>query len=276
MQFNRATRVALVILSVAGPARPAAAQCPAARGPRAAVIGVTYAGAEVAALAIRHADWWHPPRQAFHVVWGGSPSKGQDALLHMTITYQAAQAARLAWQWACVTEPAAAWLGAATGFALGLPKEIGDGLHQNGFSGTDMTFTALGALLPALHQSWPPARALQLKAFYWPSREYRTKTGQFPELENDYAGQRYFLTVNPARAGAATPLPWLGLALGHSVPTWASVPPVHEWFLTLDVDLRALPVKARWWRAIAGVVDQVHIPLPGVRIVGGQTAVGAY
>jgi hypothetical protein len=273
--FNRRTTlVATAFIAIAG--GTAAADCPASRGARTAVIGATYVVGELGALAIRHNDWWHPPARSFHFEWGGSPSKGQDALLHASISYQASQVADIAWRWACVREPTAAWLAAATAFAVGLPKELGDGLHQNGFSGTDMMWTAIGALVPALHRTWAPSRVARLKVFYWPSDEYRNKVGQFPQLENDYAGQRYYLAINPARAGGTTWPAWLGFALGHSVPTWASLPPTHEWFATLDVDLGGLPIKARWWKNVTAVVDQVHIPLPGFRRSGGKTTVGVY
>jgi len=273
--FNRS--ICLAALATLGAVPAARAECPAARGPRAALIAGVYVVGEAAAIALRHNDWWPPPARSFHTIWGSSPSKGQDALLHASLSYQASRIAGAAWRWACVSDPAAAWLGAATGFALGIPKEIGDGLHQNGFSGTDMLWAGIGSFVPALHRTWAPSRIAQLKVFYWPSAEFRDRTGPLPQLENDYAGQRYFLTVNPARTGGAGPWPrWLGLAVGHSVPSWATVPPEHVWFLALDVDLAGVPVKAKWWRSVTAVVDQIHIPLPGIRIRGAQARVGVY
>jgi len=274
MQFNRWILTALSLVLAPG---AAAADCPGSRGPRAGLMAGAYAAGETAAIVLRHDAWWRPPRRSFHASWGGSPSKEQDGLLHAAITYQATQVADIAWRWACVPAPAAAWLAAATGFALGLPKEIGDGLHQNGFSGTDLTYSALGALLPALRRTWAPARMVQLKAYYWPSNEFRNRVGPLPELENDYAGQRYYLSVNPGRAGRAAAWPrWLGVALGHSVPAWASLPPTHVWFVTLDLDLAGLPVKAKWWKSVASVLDQVHIPMPGIRLSRGATTAGMY
>jgi hypothetical protein len=270
VQFNQ---TAVLLLLCAGPVR---AQCPAARLPRAAALAGGYAASQTLAIALRHDDWWQPPGRRFHVVWGGSASRQQDALLHAAVAYHAAQAARLAWRWACVSDPAAAWLGAATGLAVSLPKEIGDGFHQNGFSGSDLGWSIGGAVLPALRHTVPALRVVALKVWYWPSAEYRNRTGALPQLENDYAGQRYYLSLNPARAGAGGWPRWLGIALGHAVPHWVSRPPRDQWYIALDVDFRGLPVRGAWWRALAAALDQVHLPLPGLRVSGGVMTLGVY
>ena len=140
----------------------------------------------------------------------------------------------------------------------------------------DVAAAAAGALLPALHRTVPGSRVLALKVNWWPSAELRNRPpGGLPSLENDYAGQRYFLSIIPGRAWD-TPLPWLGLALGHSTATWASVPPTHEWYVTLDVALTRLPVAGALWRRAAGLLDHVKLPLPGLRISGGEVRFGLY
>jgi hypothetical protein len=265
---------ALVIFS----ARPTWAQSCGTKPGRVAVILGGYAGATGAAIAVRHDTWWVTPRTGFHVVWDESPSKGQDRLLHAAISYHAAQLGAVAWDWACVPYTTAGWLGAALGVAIGIPKEIGDGLHADqGFSAPDMLFNAGGALLPALHRQWPVTRAFQVKVNYWPSEEFRAPP-PFPELENDYAGQRYFLAINPGLApGGAGPWPdWLGLAIGHSVPQWIVALPEHQWYVAADLNLRGLPIEAGWWKTFATIVDQVHIPLPGIRMQEGEVVLGLF
>ena len=133
--------------------------------------------------------------------------------------------------------------------------------------------------MPALHRTLPPSRSVLLKVWYWPSSEFRNRLpGALPQLENDYAGQRYFLAFNPGRLpGGAGPWPsWLGVAIGHSVPYWISQPPIHEWYVTLDLNMRGFAVRAPWWRKVASLLDQIHFPLPGVRARGGRWSVGLY
>src|SRR2546423_7870626 len=164
-QFNQPLLKAGTLLVLSGAVIPARADAPCdgiKRG-RAALIGAVFVAADAGALLIRHDDWWIPPPRTFHVIWGGSPSKSQDGFLHASIAYQTSQLASLSWDWACADRAMAGWLGAAMGLAVALPKEIGDGFHQNGFSIPDMLWTTGGALVPALHRAWRPSRTASLK-----------------------------------------------------------------------------------------------------------------
>ena len=276
-QFNRAM---LVAVGAVLPVQSTAQQCNSLRSDRVLALTGVFAVAQAVTIAARHDDWWDTPSTSFHIRWDDSPNKEQDGLLHTAIAYQTSQVAALAWDWTCVERSTAGWLGALTGVAISIPKEIGDGLHEDrGFSARDMLWTLPGAALPALHRSWPASRSVQLKVSYWPSQEFRDRPpGQLPQLENDYAGQRYFLAVNPGRrpGGSGAWPAWLGVAVGHSIPHWVSQPPIHEWYLTLDVSLRGIPARAGWWNTVASGLDQIHFPLPGIRLRDGRVALGLF
>ena len=231
------------------------------------------------AAALFHPDgWWRGPPRRFSLQWGGSPAAGQDALIHAAVSFQVSQGAAFAWDWACAPRALAGWLGAATAVAAGLPKEIVDGFH-GGFSGSDAAWGAAGAVLPALHRQWPATRAVTLKVWYRPSPEYLHKTGTDPSLPSDYAGQVYYLSVNPARGGSGPDWwpHWLGLAAGHSTTPWVTEwPGRHVWLAALDVEFRGLPVRLSWWPRVAAVLDQIHFPAPGIRLRDGHVAVGVF
>ena len=270
--------VLLALVGVWGTA--SAQQCTAVRSDRVLLLAGGFIAAQTAVIATRHGDWWTTPTTSFQLVWDGSPNREQDGLLHAAFAYQTTQLATIAWEWACVPHATATWLAVGTALAVNLPKEIGDGLHADkGFSLRDFSWTAVGAVLPALHRTVPAAKSLLVKVSYWPSDEFRNRPpGGRPQLENDYAGQRYFLAFAPGRLpnlGSAWP-PWLGVAVGHSVPHWISQPPIHEWYVALDLNFRELGVRAQWWNKLATVLDQIHLPLPGARLRDGRWSVGLY
>ena len=66
------------------------------------------------------------------------------------------------------------------------------------------------------------------------------------------------------------------MAIGHGVPYWVSQPPIDDWYFTLDLNARGLPIRAHWWPAVAAVIDQFHIPLPGFRLRDGQIHFGLF
>jgi len=273
----------VILLGAAVAAHAAAAQeCRHARGERVAAIAGTYAVGEALMAAAHPSDWWQGPPRSFRFNWingNGSPAAGQDFLLHVAASYQASQAAALAWRWACAPPLAAAVLGAATAFAVGLPKKVVDGFHDTGFEAAKVVTNALGSALPVAHAAWPATRAAALKVWYWPSRELRERAGSEPRLLSDYAGQRYYLSINPARGGLGPRWwpRWLGLALGHSTPAWVTEAPArHDWYAALDLELRGLPIRGGWWPRVAAALDQIHFPAPGVRLRGGTLSIGVF
>ncbi len=261
-QFNRSLLAILALLSLAP--RASGQQCEGVR--TGVVLGLIggWVATEAVAIAARHDEWWPEPSADFELVWDASANKEQDRLLHAEVGYQLSQISALGWDQACMSHKTATW---------------GDGFQEGkGFSVPDMVAAAGGAILPALHRTWDPAQAILLKVNYWPSDEYRDRTGTYPTLATDYAGQRYFLALNPGRLsnGAGAWPDWLGVAVGHSVPYWVSEPPIDQWYFVFDLNLRGLPIRAAWWQSVAAVLDQIHLPLPGVRVEGGGVRFGLY
>jgi hypothetical protein len=254
--------------------------CPDAKLKRSLTIVGGYVVLETAVIAIRRDDWWSDSTRSFHLTWQSSPSGGQDRWLHAYLSYEVSQLAALAWDWACFDQVTAGWLGAVVGVALTLPmpKEIGDGFHDKGFDVPDFLAGVIGAVAPALHRTYPQSRALLLKFNYWPSEEFGNRSGTFPQLESDYAGMRFFLALNPGRApgGAGWWPDWLGVAWGHSVDHWITAPPNHQWYFTTDLNLRGIPIKAKWWHTVASVLDQFHVPLPGIKLSQGEVTLGLF
>jgi len=262
---------------------PDSRACAGLRYDRAAVLGGAWAGVELVAFAAFAGSWYEQDApQGFHFNSGGSVSASQDELLHAAVAYHLVSGIARAWEWACVSPATAGRMAAATVVLLALPKEIIDGIHDDGFSITDVAYTLAGAGLGELHRTHPSTRVVALKVGYWPSAEYRQRAGTVPRLYSDYAGQRYWLSFNPARSVTPGWVPgwwpgWLGLAVGHSTTPWSVRPPGHHvWYLALDIDWGRLPIEGRGWARIARVLDAIHVPAPGLRLREGGLAVGLF
>ena len=276
-QYNCAILAAMLL---AAPATSIAQGCTSIRKDRVAMIAGAYTATQLLVIAARSDDWWNSPKESFHFARTPSLNNQQDGLQHALIGYQVSQISAFAWDSTCVGYVKAGWLGALTGVMIGLPKEIGDGFHGQGFSIRQFLWNAAGSTLPALHRAVPNSRSVLFKFWYWPSEEFRNKADDdfVPQLETDYAGMRFYLAYNPGRrpGGPGKWPAWLGVAIGHGVPYWVSQPPIDDWYFTLDLNARGLPIRAHWWPAVAAVIDQFHIPLPGFRLQGGQIHFGLF
>ncbi len=274
-------QIGIGALLVAFPAMADAQQCSSVRRDRVWAVGGAFAATQAVGITVRGGDWWTTPTTFFRVSWDRSANKNQDALLHNEVAFLASQLAAHAWDWACVDYETAGWLGAATAFALAIPKEIIDGFHEGlFFSLRDVAWSIPGSVLPALHRSVPATRSLLFKFWYWPSDEFQNRLpGELPQLENDFAGQRYYLAFAPGRYAGPSEQRWrspMGVAVGHSIQSWILERPMHEWYLTLDTQFRGIPIGGGTWQKLATVLDQIHFPLPGLRLRGGNVSFGFF
>jgi len=274
-------RCLFVAVLLATPSPTSGQQCDGVRSGRVWALAGAYVATQAVLIAARADDWWVTPTTSFRATWDRSANKEQDGLLHAAVAYQASQITAFAWEWTCVDYKTAGWLGAATAVAINIPKEIGDGVHEGrSFSLRDMLFTVAGATLPALHRSVPASKNVLFKFWYWPSNEFRNRLpGELPQLENDYAGQRYYLAFAPGRYTGPPQQRWrspIGVAVGHSIQAWIVERPVHEWYFTLDAQFRGIPIRGGTWQKIATVLDQIHFPLPGLRFRDGDVSFGFF
>ena len=135
-----------------------------------------------------------------------------------------------------------------------------------------------GATLTELTRSVQASKNVLLKFWDWASHELRNRPpGELPQLENDYAGQRYYLAYAPGRYTGPPEQRWrspIGIAVGHSIQAWIVERPMHEWYRTLDAQFRGIPIRGGTWQKIATVLDQIHFPLPGLRLRDGDVSFG--
>jgi hypothetical protein len=153
--------------------------------------------------------------------------------------------------------------------------------------------TAGSALFIGQQKLWKEQR-ITLKFSYWPTPypDYRTDgilgNGWQEEWLKDYNGQTYWLSVNAASFFNTKPkwLPgWLNLAGGYGIDGYltASGAPLegHEdivsqrqYYLSLDVDLRKIPMKSGFWKTLLHTVSFIKFPAPTLQYnaVDGKTS----
>ncbi len=44
----------------------------------------------------------------------------------------------------------------------------------------------------------------------------------------------------------------------------------------MDLTYRKLPIQAAWWSDLSSMLDQIHFPLPGIRVTSGKVSLGFY
>ena len=161
--------------------------------------------------------------------------------------------------------------------------DVMDGYSRGwGFSWGDMAANTGGtALAIAQDMLWKEQR-MRLKFSSSPTSlaQYRPELlgSTFGEqLLKDYNGQTYWLSVNIASfLGHRHSFPkWLNVALGygahnmlggHENPSHPGCYPqlnrIRQYYISLDIDLSRLPIKAPWFKAVSGVVGFIKIPSP--------------
>ncbi len=103
--------------------------------------------------------------------------------------------------------------------------------------------------------------------------------GELPHLENDFAGERYYLAFAPGRYTGPPEHRWrspIGGRRRSRHPELDSRTALHEWYLTLDTQFRGIPIRGGAWQKLATVLDQIHFPLPGIRLRDGDVSFGFF
>ncbi|MDA0334795.1 MAG: DUF2279 domain-containing protein [bacterium] len=196
-------------------------------------------------------------------------------------------------QWAGFAPKAAAGLGAAASWAMLFEVEMRDAYFADwGFSIPDFLANTAGASVPLMHALWPRTQVLGAKFSWWPSplyldHEERAADGR-PHTRyaiDDYQGMTFWLTVAveqtlPARLQRRWP-DWLGLAVGYSARgmhganvksrgperEYPNLPSAHpEVLLSLDYDVRRLPLGGWIWEPVKQQLNWLRFPAPAVRV----------
>lgn len=209
-----------------------------------------------------------------------------DKIGHAITSYYTGYAGMGLLRWAGVPHNEAVWYGGTLGMVFLTGIEVLDGYSEGwGFSWGDMAANAGGAgLLIGQELLWKEQRIV-MKFSYHPTayaNEYPALLGEntVQRIFKDYNGHTYWLSANLRSLSGWGAVPgWLNLAAGYGADGMVTATydrdyydtrPDLEWqrqyYLSLDIDLRKIPVKNAFLKSLFQALNFVKIPLPTLEI----------
>lgn len=240
------------------------------------VSGVAY-GATLYGLS----EAWYSgqPKASFHFFNDDSEWKQIDKAGHFYSAFYFSYAADHALQWAKVDKGKSGMYGSLTGSFLLVPVEVMDGFSSAyGASVGDLVadFAGAGFYLAQI-RLWEEPRIFPKFSFHRSDfarlRPAVLGSNGVEELLKDYNGQTYWLSVDMDRFVSAFPK-WLNLDVGYGADgmvfardnenTLAGYHSYRQYYLGLDIDLRAINTRSRFLRSVLDVVSLVRLPAPAM------------
>jgi hypothetical protein len=242
-------------------------------------------GAAVAALSGLYVMWYVGYDQSgFHFYNDNDNWLQMDKLGHMMTAYFVGEMSADALRWTGMRERKAVWAGALTGLGFLTAVEVMDGFSDAwGFSVGDMFANVAGTGLYLGQQlTWGDQRIRMKYSFqrspYADLRPGLLGDNWLTSALKDYNGQTYWLSVSPGSFSTNAFLPdWLCFSIGHSGDGMVTGVPdpdylmannlthlvrQRQWLLSVDIDLRKLPVKSAWLRTLFHTINFIKIPAP--------------
>lgn len=248
-------------------------------------------GAAVLTLAGLYSIWYLDyPQSGFHTTKDWNNWMQMDKVGHTTVSYVVGQSGYDAFKWAGWKEKKAVWVGGTVGLVYLTAVEVMDGFSDGwGFSWGDFTFNTIGSgLFIGQQLGWKEQRFM-LKFSYHdtehpPYNPELLGPGGLQSIIKNYNGQTYWLSVNPrsfAKESMTWFPKWLNIAGGYGATGMIDARQTPEeieagfmrhrqYYLSLDIDLRRIPMKSGFWKTLLHTISFIKIPAPTVQFNGSQ------
>jgi len=236
----------------------------------------------------QQSGWWKYNRASFHfredLVYG----LGVDKIGHFYGTTLWAYSFRKVLGWADVPDRTALHVGAAGALLFQTFVEIEDGFSAWGFDRVDFLADLGGAIWPVAQAHSGFLRSFDVKMSYTPTELLNKPAeggfvGQKHLLMDDYEGQTFWLTLNPARLLGGDRIPlwpgFLNLAVGYGVRdvSGLSGDPYSVVYLSLDYDMkRIIPQDTPFLVTLSEILNFIHFPAPAIRLKPTTVLYGIY
>ncbi|MFC5271682.1 DUF2279 domain-containing protein [Adhaeribacter terreus] len=249
-------------------------------------IGVVY----VAGMVGLSQAWYDKNTQThFHFFNDNAEWKQMDKAGHFWGAFQESKGGVDALKQTGLSEKQAIWLGSLTGILLQTPIELLDGYQESyGASAGDLIANTTGsAAVLAQQLAWREIR-IQPKFSFHKTRYAALRPNVLGQslaerALKDYNGQTYWLSVDVAKfLPHESKYPkWLNLAAGYGAEEMVyndpemnrqaglenlgqPLKPYRQYYLTVDLNLRAIKTRSKILRTAFYILDIFHLPAPAL------------
>lgn len=246
---------------------------------------------EIGSLTALYQVWYaQNSNSSFHFFddfgnWGNVDKYG-----HSYSAYQFSRTCTELYKWTGMSQKKSAVIGSSIGLGYQTTLEIFDGFSSGyGFSWGDVLFNLLGTGI-FLGQELTLKQQLCLPKFsYLPTtyasiRPSALGSNHAQRLLKDYNGQTYWLSFSPSIFSKNNQFPkWLCVSIGYGIDgrivgdqtnytdqNGISYYSKAEYYLSLDLDLKKIPVKNKTIKKILSSLNYLKIPAPAISIRGKQ------
>jgi hypothetical protein len=240
-------------------------------------VGVAYATSMV---VLANAWYDDSPKESFHFFDDAPEWKQMDKAGHFFSAFHITDNASTILRSCNVPRKKSDIIGAVTSMVILSSIEVFDGYSAAyGASMTDVAANAAGSLF-YLGQSWGWKEMRIYPKFSFHStaiaRERPEVLGRgASEIIKNYNGQTMWLSVSVAKFMPQSKWPrWLNVAGGYGAEEMffardlqnkmAGRNPYRQYYLSLDVDLTAIPVRSKFLKSVLKVVNIIKVPAPTV------------
>jgi len=241
------------------------------------------AAQQLASLYLEYKWWWEDNYHPFVINNDGgfnNYSSGLDKVGHFYVSYMYSNLLYELLKYGEFKEKNCMLLSAVIPFVWAFSIEVGDGFSSYEFSPADLLANTLGIGYAFAQKKVPYLQNFKFKFSYFPGQYYRENNYQNWSLTADYDGHIYWLATDvhnilPKKAKGFWPK-YLNLSFGYGVNNFSEssfykgqgYELQREFFIGLDYNLNAIPIKNKTSKAIIRMVDYYHFPAPGIKKTG--------
>lgn len=246
-----------------------------------AIPAVEFGVALTAIHFTRYVPLWDTYKTSFFVKENSTYASNYDKFLHFYGGVVGADIMASGFQLQGFEREEAIIMGSAASGLLYLFIETEDAyINYLGFDRADFLVSVAGSGYPLLQHYVPFFNNFTPKFSYSSSGITTNASKQYsPQFLSDHEGQTYWVGITvgnflPKEYKQSYPQ-WLGIAAGYSMRDLGQNSR-QEFYVTLDVDLRAIDTKYEFLNTVLRTLNYIHFPMPGIKFSQGKPTLGIY